>query len=335
MLFVIFMGTYLYINTKNDFLWLDLSQLDSKNASKLYIQSESGEYEIYAELALWQEKTWVDIEDIPLELQQAFIAVEDQDFYSHIGFSITRTIFATVNEVVFMVTGEYIGGENGMMQGASTLTQQLVKNLTADDSQSGIEGYLRKIREIYRAILLEIEYDKQTILQAYLNIISFTGDTAGVQAESIKLFNKPVSELTLEQCASIAAITKNPSGYNPVTNPEEHIARRNYILFEMYNQNYITQQQYESASAMPIGLSEGKLENVEYINGSYFTDEVIEVISGELKESYNLTDDEVLHILYFSGINIYTDLSADELEEPQNLKGNLVFSSLHEGTTLF
>ncbi len=335
LLLVFLLGIYLYQNTKNDFLWLNLSQLEAKSATTLYIQNENEEFEIYAQLPSWQEKIWVDIEDIPLQLQQAFIAIEDQDFYSHIGFSISRTIFAAMNELVYMLTGEYIGGEDGMMQGASTLTQQLVKNLTADDSQSGFEGYLRKIREIYRAVLLEIEYDKQTILQAYLNIISFTGDTAGVQAESIKLFGKPVSELTLEQCASIAAITKNPSGYNPVTNPDAHLARRNYILFEMYNQDYITLQEYESASAMPLGLNEGEVQSPNYINRRYFTDEIIEVIGDELKDSYNLSDDEVEHILYYSGINIYTSLSADELKDAQNLKGNIIFSSVHEGATLF
>ncbi len=322
--FVVF-GIYLYTSTKNDYLWLDLSQLEHKSATTIYHTNENGDYEIYAQLPLSQQKTWVSLEEIPIELQQAFIAVEDKDFYDHMGFSLTRTVFAVFNELSYAITGKYIGGDDGMMQGASTLTQQLVKNLTADNSQSGLEGYMRKIREIYRAILLEIEYDKDTILQAYLNIISFTGDTAGVGAESIELFNKNVSELTLEQCASIACITKNPTGYNPETNPEEHIARRNYVLYQMYLQNYITQQEYENASMMPIGLESAKLQQPQYINSADFTNEIIDVITADLIDNYNFTSDEAHHLINYNGLQIYTSLNLNSENAIEELQYNLEY----------
>ncbi len=325
-IFIIAIGLYLYVNTKNDFLWLSLDKIDGTNATTIYHINENGEQEIYAQLPLKQEKTWVEFEEIPIELQQAFIAIEDRDFYSHFGISITRTIYAALNEVSYIITGSYIGGDDGMQQGASTLTQQLVKNMTSDDTASGIEGYLRKVREIYRAILLEIQYEKDEILEAYLNIISFTENTAGIQAESMKLFNKPVSELTLEQCASLASITKNPYGYNPVTHPEEHLARRNYVLYEMWQQGYITQEEYENASIMPIGLAQGAEYDIEYINEENATDELIAQISDNLKLRYNLSESEIEHLLYYSGLQIYIDLNLNNADSIDNLLGNIQYN---------
>lgn len=297
------LGLYLAVATRNDALWLDLNQLSHRDATVLYAQQADGEWAEYARLSATQQKQWVDMEDIPLQLQQAFVAIEDKDFYKHHGVSLRRTAFAVLNELSRMLTGSYLGGQR---QGASTITQQLIKNLTIDDDVGGIEGYLRKVREIYRAYKLETEYSKEEILEAYLNIISFTDNTAGVQAESLKLFNKTVDQLTLEQCASIASITRNPYRYDPRRNEETHLTRRNYVLYEMAQQGYITQEEYEAASAQPIGLEAGNVEIPETPVTTYFTDKVITDVSADLAKKYNLDSSQTTHLLYNGGLRIYT-----------------------------
>ena len=146
-----------------------------------------------------------------------------------------RTIGAMINEYLLPIYSS--------KQGASTLEQQLIKNLTDDNSASGIDGALRKVREIYRALCLSRSYSKETILEAYLNTISFTGTIQGVQTAANEYFNKDVSQLSLWECATIASITKNPTNYNPYTNPENLIHRRNFIMYNMWQQGVISEEE--------------------------------------------------------------------------------------------
>lgn len=298
-------GGYLAVATRSDFLWLELEQLPHREATILYAQDRaSGEWVEYARLESTQQKVWTPLSEIPLEMQHAFVAIEDKHFYKHHGISVTRTAYAVLNEMKKALTGSYFGG--GIKQGASTIDQQLIKNLTRDDEAGGAAGYLRKVRELWRALCLDAKYDKDQIMEAYLNVISFTDNTAGVGAESVKLFGKAPSELSLAQCASIASITKNPYRYDPRTHPEEHLARRNYILYEMWQQGYITQEQYEEASAQDIGLSPGYVPVAETPTTSYFTDQVLTEVSAALAERYRLDKDETTNLLYNGGLRIYT-----------------------------
>ncbi|MDD3429371.1 MAG: transglycosylase domain-containing protein [Oscillospiraceae bacterium] len=297
---------YLVYTTQYDSLWLDLMQLPYKEATVIYARdNNSTQWEEYARLNCTQNKTWVPMEEIPLSLQHAFVAVEDKNFYTHSGISVKRTAYALLNEVKYALTGSYFGGEDGIKQGASTITQQLVKNLTQDNASDSTAGYLRKIREIYRALKLENDYDKEEILEAYLNIISFTGNTAGVQAEAQKLFGKDVSQLELWECASIAAITKNPSRYNPVNNEAAHVERRDYVLYEMWKQNYITQEEYDAAVAQPLKLNYFSTEKDTTEITSYFTDALIEDLITDFSKNYRLTRAQVTDLLYNGGLRIY------------------------------
>lgn len=151
---------------------------------------------------------------------------------------------------------EYLLPIYSSKQGASTLEQQLIKNLTDDNSASGIDGALRKVREIYRALCLSRSYSKETILEAYLNTISFTGTIQGVQTAANEYFNKDVSQLSLWECATIASITKNPTNYNPYTNPENLIHRRNFIMYNMWQQGVISEEDYRNGAAQPLVLAE-------------------------------------------------------------------------------
>ncbi len=318
-----------YINgaTQNDSLWLDLGQLPHKGATIIYAQTDTGEWEEYTRLEATQQKIWIELEEMPEYLQKAFIAVEDKDFYKHSGVSWRRTIFAVLNELVYKISGSYIGGDEGQKQGASTIDQQLIKNLTRDDNSGGIDGYLRKIREIYRALKLDKTYEKNDILEAYLNVISFTGNTAGVQAASIKCFNKNVGELSLAECASIAAITKNPYRYDPVAQPENNLARRNYILYEMWQQGYITEDDYNTASAEPVVTTEGVVDVPETELTSYFTDKLIEDVSDALTDEYGLNRTETTNLLYNGGLRIYStvDINLQSITERAMENGSSFF----------
>ena len=156
---------------------------------------------------------------MPEDLQNAVIAVEDKDFRSEPGINVKRTIAAALNEF----TGNALLGSK---QGASTLEQQLVKNLTGDSEQD----ILRKVREIFRALGLCNRYSKETILEAYLNTIPLTGTIYGMEAGAQEYFGKSVEELSLAECAELASITKNPKSFNPATNPENLLKRRDHVL---------------------------------------------------------------------------------------------------------
>ena len=194
--------------TANDGNLLDLDNIElSQSSTVVATDPDTGAQVEYATLrSSNSHRVWADLEQIPTNLQYAFICTEDKDFYNEPGVNFKRTIGAMINEYLLPIYSS--------KQGASTLEQQLIKNLTSDKSASGVEGALRKLREIYRALCLSRAYSKETILEAYLNTISFTGTIQGVQTAANEYFNKDVSQLTLWECATIASITKNPTNYN-------------------------------------------------------------------------------------------------------------------------
>ncbi len=300
------LGIYLGVSTRNDDLWLDLDQIPYKTETVIYAREEGGEWEEYATLPCTQNKQYVDGSLMPRYLKDAFVAVEDKDFYDHHGVNFVRTVYAALNEIKYALTGSYFGGEDGIKIGASTITQQLVKNLTRDDDASGLEGYLRKVREIWRALRMDAAYDKETILEAYLNTISFTDNTAGVAAAAEKLFGTTVDKLTLAQCASLAAITRSPARYNPVTRPQEHLERRNYVLDEMLEEGFITQQEHDAAVAEPLVITgTGKDPERDNTPTDYFTDALIEDLIADLSDQRGLSRAEATRLLYDGGLRIY------------------------------
>ena len=225
---------YVVQATANDGDLLDLDNIQlSQSSMVVATDPDTGAQVEYATLrSSNSHRVWADLEQIPSNLQYAFICTEDKDFYSEPGVNFKRTIGAMINEYLLPIYSS--------KQGASTLEQQLIKNLTDDNSASGIDGALRKVREIYRALCLSRSYSKETILEAYLNTISFTGTIQGVQTAANEYFNKDVSQLSLWECATIASITKNPTNYNPYTNPENLIHRRNFIMYNMWQQGAVS-----------------------------------------------------------------------------------------------
>lgn len=298
------LGIYFTASTRNDDLWLDLDQIPYKTETILYAKDEeTGEWEEYSTLPCTQNKLYIPGDQMPADLRNAFVAVEDQQFYDHQGVNLKRTLFAVFNEAVHAVTGWYPGG---VKQGASTIDQQLIKNLTRDDEASGFMGYLRKIKEVFRAYRLDAKYDKDTILTAYLNTISFTDNTAGAEAAALKIFGKHASELTLPECASLAAITRSPTRYDPEKNPDQHLERRNYVLKEMLEHESITQEQYEAAAATPL-VTTGKGDpERDKTPTDWFTDLVMEQVISDLVDEKGITRKEASRLLYDGGLRIYT-----------------------------
>lgn len=300
----VLLSMYIVQVTANDGEMLDLDNQKNKQTTILY--DRNGDE--YAKLTKGEDRVWRELSAMPEDLQHAVVAIEDKDFYENdLGINVKRTIGALLNEL----TDNAI---YGAQQGASTLEQQLVKNLMDDDAASGIEGYMRKVREIFRAIGLANRYSKETILEAYLNTIPLTGIVCGMEAGAQEYFGKHVEELTLSECAVLASISKNPTGYNPFTNPENLITRRNHVLYEMWNQGYITEDEYNSACAETITVVETSTaqENATRSSqNSYFTDAVYVQLMNDLQEKLNMTAEEAQSMIFNGGLRVYTTVDPE------------------------
>ena len=273
---------------------LDLDEQKLKQTSIVY-DRDGNEVNTFAGE---NNRIWRDISAMPENLQNAVIAVEDKDFRSEPGINVKRTIAAALNEF----TGNALLGSK---QGASTLEQQLVKNLTGDSEQD----VLRKVREIFRALGLCNRYSKETILEAYLNTIPLTGPIYGMEAGAQEYFGKSVEELSLAECAELASITKNPKSFNPATNPENLLKRRNHVLYEMQSQGYITEAEFNAAKAETITLTESSAmaENAtRSSSNSWFTDALYTQLLNQLQEDLNYTADEAKELIFSGGLRIYS-----------------------------
>lgn len=307
---------YVVQATANDGDLLNLDNIElSQSSVVVATDPDTGAQVEYAVLrSSNSHRVWADLEQMPEYLQYAFICTEDKDFYNEPGVNFKRTIGAMINEYIIPIYGS--------KQGASTLEQQLIKNLTDDDSASGIEGALRKLREIYRALCLSKQYSKETILEAYLNTISFTGTIQGVQTAANEYFDKDVSELNLWECASIASITKNPTNYNPYTNPENLINRRNFIMYNMWQQGVISEEEYRHGAAQPLVLAEQDADRKTTTVTSYFTDALFTELVQDVMEKEGCTEAEAQKLIYTGGFTIEATVDTKVQAAMENLMLN-------------
>lgn len=245
-------------------------------------------------------RIYVKLEEIPIDLQNAFIAIEDARFYQHGGIDIKgifRALFVGIKE-------------GGFSQGASTITQQLLKNnvlTTWTEEKTFYDRLSRKIQEQYLAIRLEDRYTKEWILENYLNTINLGGGTRGVQVAAQYYFGKDVSELSLAQCALIAGITRNPSANDPMRHPDAGVARQKLVLNAMLEKGYITREEYEDA------LLENVISklNTDAANAgvpvfSWFEDALLEQIVHDLTQEYTYTEEDAWNLIYSGGLKIYS-----------------------------
>ncbi len=295
----VLLAMYIVQVTADDGEILDLDNQKNKQTTILY--DKNGDE--YAKLTQGENRIWRELSAMPENLQNAVIAIEDKDFYDEPGINIKRTIGAALNEL----TDHAIYGSQ---QGASTLEQQLIKNLTGDDEVDK----MRKVREIFRALGLANRYSKETILEAYLNTIPLPGIVCGMEAGANEYFGKHVEDLTLSECAVLASITKNPTSYNPFTNPEKLMTRRNHVLYEMWTQGYITEEEYNSACAETITVVEDRssTENATRTSqNSYFTDAIYYELLNDLQEKLNMTADEAKSMIFNGGLRVYTTVDPE------------------------
>ena len=319
---------YVVKETQGDSDLLDLTQLELAYTTIIYSQqiNDQGqpEWVEYQRLQSPEEnRIWKPLNEISPYIQHAFVAVEDENFYTHPGFSFKRTVLAAINEVFRKLTGSYL---TGSQLGASTIEQQLIKNITGEDESSGIEGYARKVKEIFRAIALDNRFSKEEILEAYLNTIGLTGNTAGVEAGANQYFGKSAADVTIAEAASIAAITKNPSRFNPYTNPEEHLKRRDDIILFMQQQGYITQAEAVAAGATPLNLVEKTTDENAAVQTDYswFTDYLIEEVIADLVEANPLNRDDwnreaANDYLHNGGLRIYATVDPEVQSVMENV----------------
>ena len=218
----------------------------------IYAKDNEGVWQEYQRIHGEENRIWVSIDEVPQYLIDAFVAIEDERYYEHRGVDWKRTTGAFVNYLPFV---KLYASE----QGGSTITQQLIKNITADKSRNA----MRKVREIFRAVLVEKQLDKKQIMEAYLNTISLGNGICGVQVAANYYFNKDVSELDLSEAATIAAITKNPSRYNPVTGLEANKERRKLVLKKMLEWDYITPSEMLSVYDVKINIDDTQKDTFE------------------------------------------------------------------------
>ncbi len=280
----------------------DISTIDiSPNGFSTTILDKDG-VEIENLASAGANREYVTLDEIPEDLQHAFVAIEDSRFYEHNGIDTKGIIRAA-----YIGIGEMLHGDTPS-QGASTITQQLLKNnvFTTWTSENTLEESLnRKIQEQYLAVQLEKHVTKEEILENYLNTINLGQNTLGVQAASQRYFNKSVSDLTLSESAVIAGITQNPSRYNPITNPEENEKRRKKVLGDMKDQGFITEKQYKKA------MKDDVYSRIQVVNNeiksdftSYFVDALTDQVVGDLMEKKGYTEAEAYQKLYSGGLTI-------------------------------
>ena len=309
-------GAYV-IKIANEPTGIDLNARSLNLSSFIYVEnSNSGEFEEYQKLYGTENRIWVNLKDMPKAMPEAIVAIEDKRFYEHNGVD----WFRTGSAILSLVTGR----DN---YGGSTLTQQLVKNIT-DDSEVSLT---RKLREIFRALNIEREYSKDDIIEAYLNVVNFGNNCQGVESASQLYFNKPIGECTVAECAAIAGITQNPSRWNPLLYPENNKERRETVLDQMYDQDMLTKAEYdtamaESANMTFVGFSDdAESEDEDEDNTkiqNWYIDQMYWDLCRDLAKYYDISEDAASLKLYSEGLKIYCamDTEAQEMIEKEALK---------------
>ena len=264
----------------------------------------------------------VTLEQIPVELQHAVVAIEDERFYEHNGIDVRGILRAGVKA---LTSGDF-------SEGASTITQQLLKNnvftnWTSESTQ--LERFTRKFQEQYLAIQVEKKTDKDTILENYLNTINLGAGAYGVQAAARQYFDKDVWDLNLSECATLAGITQNPTKFNPILNPDSNKKRRKEVLQHMLDQNYITEEQYKEALEddvySRIQAAQEKHSGNSNTIYTYFEDELTDQIINDLMNIKGYTKTQATNLLYSGGLKVYTtqdsaiqNILDEEYSDPSN-----------------
>ena len=300
---LLFMCIFAYYvkNNLSTNLNITLSDYRISLSSTIWAYDRNGNPVELAVLQTDENRTWVDYEDLPPWFEKAAVAIEDKRFYQHKGVDWYRTAGAFVNM--------FLGMKNDF--GGSTITQQLIKNTTGKDEVT----VQRKLAEIFQALDMEKTYTKEEIMEWYLNLVYFGEGAYGVAQAADTYFDKDVRDLTLAQCASIIGITNNPSRYSPFISAENNRTRTKIILYEMYDQGYITHEEYTEA------VTEVDNDELHFIRGeneiyqqeiySYYVETVIRDVLADLQTRLGLSEEAARQLLYHGGYQVYACIDLD------------------------
>ncbi len=271
----------------------NLPDVDSINENQtsivMTLNETTGEYEEFQRLS-GIKRIWTPLGDMPVNMQNAIVAIEDERFNTHYGIDWKRTISAFANLILHFNQTEY---------GGSTLTQQLIKVMTGNNDHS----IQRKITEILSAVEMEKYYSKDEILQAYLNMMPLASNVTGVGAGANYFFGVDANELTLAQCAALAAMTNNPVKYNPYRYPENLRTRQRTVLYKMYELDFITADEYKQALGEELYFkSSAKTTDVN----DWYTDMLIDDVTYALMEKYGYAEAQARNMVFYGGLTIYS-----------------------------
>lgn len=275
----------------------DIEYLETNlnQTTKLYYTDEYGndieleDQRIYGN----ENRFWVSYDRLPKTLIDAFVSIEDERFWSHSGVDWKRTFGAVV---------EFVKGNKSY--GGSTITQQLIKNITKEDDTT----IQRKVTEIFRALNLSKKRSREEILEMYLNTIHLSRSNYGVQAAANYYFDKDVSELSLVECAALASIPKSPTKYDPIRNPEHNKDRRNVVLDKMAELGCITEEEAIAAKNTELVINRAVIDDTISSSNSYFKDALIEQVISDLSREYGYSREYASNYIYSGGLQIYTTM---------------------------
>jgi len=291
-----------YVKTNlSDNLDVSLNEMTLNLASNILYKDDKGNDVSLATLHGKENRVWVDYKNIPDYMSKAAVAIEDKRFYEHKGVDWYRTIAAFGN--MFLSMKNDFGG--------STITQQLIKNLTKENDVT----VQRKILEIFRALKFEREYSKDQIMEWYLNVIYLGESCNGVGTASKAYFDKDVWDLDLAECASIIGITNNPSKYDPYISRSNNKERQEVILKEMYSQGFISYDQYTKAVAEQLVFKRSENEAYSEPINSYYVDTVIEDVKNDLMAKKGINEETAENLIYNGGLQIFScmDMKAQNI----------------------
>ena len=271
---------------------VQLSDFTVSLSSSILYEDADGNWQNLTNLSSTENRVWVDYADIPKDMEHAAVAIEDKRFYKHKGVDWYRTTGAFIN--MFLSMKNDFGG--------STITQQLIKNLTKQDDIT----VQRKLLEIFQALEFEKSYDKEEIMEWYLNIVYFGEGCNGVYTAAETYFGKEPKDLTLAECASIIGITNNPSKYDPFISRENNKTRQETILKQMYEQGYISKEQYDEAMAQELVFVRSESEESTQTIYSYYAEAVINDVLNDLVEQKGVSRDTARTLLYSGGYQVYS-----------------------------
>lgn len=288
---------------------ISLDDFSVKQSSSILYEASPDNWQQLIELSGSEKRIWVDYNDIPQYMEQAVISIEDKRFYTHKGVDWYRSVGAFFNM--------FLGMRNDF--GGSTITQQLIKNLTKQDDVT----VQRKLLEIFQALELEKKYDKQDIMQWYLNVVYYGEGSYGVQAAAQTYFGKDIQDLDLAECAAIAGITNLPTYYDPFYSLANNKERQEIILHEMYKQGYITKEECDAAIAEELQFVRGEEYTYTQETYTYYEETVIADVIHDLMEEKGINEIAAKQLVYNGGYQIYCCMKPDIQQKVDSIYQNL------------